>query len=111
MRFERKKRTGRNPGSTQSRWKRLARLIVDIAGFLVAAATWLLPGVTPAQQLRPYVVTGDSITESLTGTPGAIGLDPGRNYLYVALPVGLVVLAISLITLLGQWLRRKLSAN
>ena len=33
------------------------------------------------------------------------------SYLYVALPVGLVVLAISLITLLGQWLRRKLSDN
>jgi sulfur-oxidizing protein SoxX len=26
--------------------------------------------VTTAQQLRPYVVTGDSIAESLTGSPG-----------------------------------------
>ena len=33
------------------------------------------------------------------------------SYLYVALPTGLVVLAISLITLLGLWLRRKLSGN
>jgi sulfur-oxidizing protein SoxX len=30
----------------------------------------LSPGVTTAQQLRPYVVTGDSIPESLTGSAG-----------------------------------------
>jgi L-cysteine S-thiosulfotransferase len=48
----------------------LARSAVDIAGFFLAAAAWLLPGVTVAQQLRPYVVTGDSIPESLTGSPG-----------------------------------------
>lgn len=33
------------------------------------------------------------------------------SYLYIALPVGLAVLAISLIVLLGFWLRRKLSSN
>ena len=33
------------------------------------------------------------------------------SYLYIALPTGLVVLAISLVTLLGLWLRRKLSGN
>jgi hypothetical protein len=31
------------------------------------------------------------------------------SYRYIALPVGLAVLAISLIVLLGFWLRRKLS--
>jgi L-cysteine S-thiosulfotransferase len=30
----------------------------------------LLPCMAEGQQLRPYVVTGDSIEESLTGTPG-----------------------------------------
>lgn len=33
------------------------------------------------------------------------------SYRYIALPVGLAVLAISLIVLLGFWLRRKLSEN
>jgi L-cysteine S-thiosulfotransferase len=48
----------------------LAKSATDIAGFFLAAATWLLPCVTTAQQLRPYVVTGDSIKESLTGSLG-----------------------------------------
>ena len=63
------KQFGRNPGSRRSRWKRLARWGV-ISGFFVAAATWLLPCATTAQQLRPYAVTGDAIIESLTGEPG-----------------------------------------
>ena len=42
---------------------------------------------------------------------GHHNIDFADSYLYVALPVGLVVLAVSLITLLGQWLRRKLSGN
>ncbi|QNI31560.1 hypothetical protein H7849_21190 [Alloacidobacterium dinghuense] len=33
------------------------------------------------------------------------------SYRYIALPVGLTVLAVSLIVLLGFWLRRKLSGN
>jgi len=33
------------------------------------------------------------------------------SYRYIALPVGLTVLAVSLILLLGLWLRRKLSHN
>ncbi len=33
------------------------------------------------------------------------------SYRYIALPVGLAVLAVSLIVLLGFWLRRKLSGN
>jgi hypothetical protein len=33
------------------------------------------------------------------------------SYLYVAFPSGLAVLAISLVVLLGMWLRRKLSDN
>jgi sulfur-oxidizing protein SoxX len=31
---------------------------------------WLLPCMATGQQLLPYVVTGDSIAESLTGAPG-----------------------------------------
>jgi sulfur-oxidizing protein SoxX len=30
----------------------------------------LSPGIAASQTLRPYVVTGDSIQESLTGSPG-----------------------------------------
>lgn len=33
------------------------------------------------------------------------------SYLYAGLPVGLTVLIVSLVTLLGLWLRRKLSGN
>jgi L-cysteine S-thiosulfotransferase len=33
-------------------------------------ATVALPGAAVAQALRPYVVAGDAISESLTGTPG-----------------------------------------
>jgi sulfur-oxidizing protein SoxX len=35
----------------------------------------LPPGIAASQTLRPYVVTGDSIVESLTGAPG----DPTRG--------------------------------
>jgi L-cysteine S-thiosulfotransferase len=31
---------------------------------------WFSPCAATAQQLRPYVVAGDSITEPLTGSPG-----------------------------------------
>ena len=48
----------------------MASSAVYIAGFTLAAATWLLPCATTAQQLPPYVVTGDSIPQSLTGLPG-----------------------------------------
>jgi sulfur-oxidizing protein SoxX len=50
--------------------KHLARSAIDITGRLLAAALLLSPGVAPSQPLRPYVVTGDSIAESLTGAPG-----------------------------------------
>jgi hypothetical protein len=33
------------------------------------------------------------------------------SYRYIALPVGLTVLAVSLVVLLALWLRRKLSGN
>jgi hypothetical protein len=33
------------------------------------------------------------------------------SYRYFALPAGLVVLAVSLVVLIGLWLRRKLSGN
>lgn len=36
----------------------------------LAAFACALPGITGAQELRSYVVTGDGIADSLTGTPG-----------------------------------------
>jgi hypothetical protein len=33
------------------------------------------------------------------------------SYRYIALPAGLVVLAVSLVVLVGLWLRRRLSGN
>jgi TRAP-type C4-dicarboxylate transport system permease small subunit len=38
-------------------------------------------------------------------------IDFADSYRYIALPVGLAVLAFSLIVLLSLWLRRKLSGN
>jgi sulfur-oxidizing protein SoxX len=35
-----------------------------------AVALLALPGLAFGEELRPYTVTGDSIAESLTGTPG-----------------------------------------
>ena len=40
-----------------------------MAGIWLAAAL-VLPGAATAQALRPYVVSGDTIAESLTGMPG-----------------------------------------
>jgi sulfur-oxidizing protein SoxX len=37
---------------------------------LLAAALLLSPGVAAAEDLRSYIVTGDAILESLTGSPG-----------------------------------------
>jgi sulfur-oxidizing protein SoxX len=37
---------------------------------LLAAAALALPCPVRAQELRPYTIAGDSIAESLTGTPG-----------------------------------------
>jgi L-cysteine S-thiosulfotransferase len=45
----------------------LARLFVQLAGAVLAAA---LSVAAVAQDLRPYAVTGDGITDSLTGAPG-----------------------------------------
>ncbi len=64
------KLTRRNPGTKRSRWKRLARSAIQIAGRWLAAAAFLLPCVAGGQELRPYTVTGDAIMESLTGAPG-----------------------------------------
>ena len=41
-----------------------------MTGCWLAAVLLLPPGMAVSQPLQPYVVTGDSITESLTGTPG-----------------------------------------
>ena len=41
-----------------------------IAGRLVAAAVLVSPNLAAGQTLRPYVVTGDGISHSLTGTSG-----------------------------------------
>jgi sulfur-oxidizing protein SoxX len=48
----------------------LARFVVSIAGVWLAAATLALPCIGSAQELRPYVVSGDAIADSLTGMPG-----------------------------------------
>jgi len=42
---------------------------------------------------------------------GHHNLNFADSYRYIALPVGFTVLAVSLIVLLGLWLRRKLSGN
>src|SRR6516164_3608198 len=66
---------GHNPGSRQSRWKLLASSAICIVGSWFAAAMLALPSVASGQELRPYVVRGDSIAESLTG----VGGDPARG--------------------------------
>jgi L-cysteine S-thiosulfotransferase len=48
----------------------LARSVIDIAHSLIAGALLLLPGVAGGEELRPFTVTGDSISESLTGLSG-----------------------------------------
>jgi L-cysteine S-thiosulfotransferase len=47
----------------------LASTAVNIAGVILAAAMLSPPGMALAQ-LRPYVVSGDTIAESLTGSAG-----------------------------------------
>jgi L-cysteine S-thiosulfotransferase len=46
----------------------LARLAISIAGGYFVITLLALPAV--GEELRPYVVIGDSIQESLTGAPG-----------------------------------------
>lgn len=48
----------------------MARSAIQIAGPWLAAAALLLPGAAGGQPLRPYTITGDAITESLTGARG-----------------------------------------
>jgi sulfur-oxidizing protein SoxX len=48
----------------------LARSVIDIAHSLIAGALLLLPGVAGGEELRPFTVAGDSISESLTGLSG-----------------------------------------
>jgi sulfur-oxidizing protein SoxX len=43
-----------------------------MAGAWLAATLFALPSAASAQGLRPYAVIGDSIPDSLTGTPGDI---------------------------------------
>jgi TRAP-type C4-dicarboxylate transport system permease small subunit len=38
-------------------------------------------------------------------------VDYADSYRYIALPVGLVVLALSLLVIMGMWLRRKMSGR
>ena len=64
------KRKARSPGTRPSRWKLLARLVVQIAGAWLAAATFALPCVAGEQGSLAFVVVGDTIPESLTGMPG-----------------------------------------
>ncbi len=53
----------------------MARPVISIAGRWFALAMVILSCAANAQQLRPYTVKGDSIPDSLTGTPG----DPVRG--------------------------------
>src|SRR5246127_2283550 len=69
-RFASAKPTTRRPGTRPSRWKHLARVAIHMASAWLAAAAFALPFSAGAQALRSYVVTGDGIAESLTGTPG-----------------------------------------
>src|SRR3979490_798151 len=69
-RFACVKRKARSPGTRPSRWKLLARLVVQIAGAWLAAATFGLPCLAGAQGFLGFVVGGDAIPESLTGMPG-----------------------------------------
>jgi sulfur-oxidizing protein SoxX len=48
----------------------LASSVVHVAGAWLAAAALALPLEANAQDLRPYVVSGDAIADSLTGMPG-----------------------------------------
>jgi sulfur-oxidizing protein SoxX len=48
----------------------LARLTSSIVGGCLAVALPTLPCFAGGEELKPYTVTGDSITESLTGAPG-----------------------------------------
>jgi sulfur-oxidizing protein SoxX len=47
----------------------LARSVFIVGGYF-AVALLALPGLAFGEELRPYTVVGDSIAESLTGTPG-----------------------------------------
>jgi sulfur-oxidizing protein SoxX len=53
----------------------LANSAICIVGSWFAAAILALPAVASEQELRPYVIRGDSIVESLTGAGG----DPARG--------------------------------
>jgi L-cysteine S-thiosulfotransferase len=53
----------------------LANPAICIAGSWFAAVMLALPSVASEQELRPYVIRGDSIPESLTG----VGGDPARG--------------------------------
>ena len=64
------KLTMHNLGTKRLRWKRLARSKIHIAGPWLAAAVLLAPCAASGQELRPYAITGDAITESLIGAPG-----------------------------------------
>jgi sulfur-oxidizing protein SoxX len=48
----------------------LASAVIQRCGAWLAVAALALPGPVAAQALQPYVVTGDAIAASLTGTPG-----------------------------------------
>ena len=50
----------------------MARSAIHIARAWLVAALFALPCAAIAQQLRPYVVAGDAIPNSLTGTPGDV---------------------------------------
>ena len=69
------KPTRRNPGTKQSRWKRLVRSAINITGTWLIAATLAMSTAADGQEMRPYTISGDAIRESLTGAVG----DPVRG--------------------------------
>jgi sulfur-oxidizing protein SoxX len=48
----------------------LARLAISFVGGYFAVTLLASPGLAAGEELKPYTVVGDSITESLTGSPG-----------------------------------------
>jgi L-cysteine S-thiosulfotransferase len=64
------KPTTRSPGSKPSRWQRLARSAISIAGAWLTVAAFVPPCAASAEGLQAYTVSSDAIPASLTGKPG-----------------------------------------
>jgi L-cysteine S-thiosulfotransferase len=60
----------RKPGSRRLRWTPLVRSAILSGSIWIAASAVALPSAAAAQPLQNFVVAGDAIATSLTGTPG-----------------------------------------